>query len=163
MKRPSTSNANTPSITTPSKKLKFSDMKYTITHKCGHTEDIKLYGPYESRERKIKALEGEPCQDCKKAAVNEKVKSMGLQDLNGTEKQVNWANTLRTRTYEALEQLRPRAINKDAKRVLQVLKTYLDSKTNASWWIDNRYDLPTPNGDLANTLYLLNKLHTESR
>ena len=97
------------------------------------------------------------------AAVNEKVKSMGLQDLNGTEKQVNWANTLRTRTYEAIEQLRPRAINKDAERVLQVLKTYLDSKTNASWWIDNRYDLPTPNGDLANTLYLLNKLHTESR
>lgn len=85
--------------------------KYTITHKCGHDEEISLFGPMDERERKIEWLESKPCKACKHAEDNKKAERnavlMGfgftsiaedgsaLPALEGTPKQVTWAEDIR--------------------------------------------------------------------
>lgn len=65
----------------------------------------------------------------------------------GTEKQIKWAEELKSKTISALDKLEIYTITnvKDprAKDVIKGYRSELQSKSNATWWIDNRYDLPT--------------------
>lgn len=45
--------------------------KYTISHACGHSREIQLYGKGSDRERKIGWLEGQDCPQCWAAAKRE--------------------------------------------------------------------------------------------
>lgn len=86
--------------------------KYNITHSCGHTDTVQLYGPHRDRDRRIQWLEGKPCRACEEAnlqarretlneAAAEEAKSLGLPDLVGTPKQVAWATTLRKQILDS--------------------------------------------------------------
>jgi len=37
---------------------------YTITHRCGHTQEHQLFGPGKERDRKIEWLAGTVCSEC---------------------------------------------------------------------------------------------------
>ena len=42
--------------------------KYDITHSCGHTETVQLFGAGKERESRIAYLEKTPCAECKAIA-----------------------------------------------------------------------------------------------
>ena len=121
--------------------------KYTITHTCGHTEEIQLFGKMEDRERKIKWLESQECDGCRKAKANAEAaaakEARGLADLEGSEKQIAWANTIRERAYKCFDGLQQFANNPQAKAMMDGWKAKMDAETTAKWWIDNRNNLPT--------------------
>lgn len=121
--------------------------KYTITHTCGHTEEVQLFGKMSDRERRIAWLENQECEECRRAKANAATAAAkdarGLADLDGTEKQVAWANTIREKAYKCFDSLQQFASNPQAKALMDGWKAKMDAETSAKWWIDNRYNLPT--------------------
>ena len=138
-------------------------MKYTITHSCGHEEQVELFGKAADRDRKVAAMESEPCSECraKEAHVD------GLPDLEGSPKQVAWAGDIRkqfiVRWAENLEKFaqnaeagRKKMEEKKAagenvekyetqyKKITEALEKAqrifggIKKETSASWFIENR-------------------------
>lgn len=122
--------------------------KYTINHICGHSVEIQLFGKYADRERRIAYMETQECEGCRRRKANAAAAAAkadrGLPDLTGSEKQVAWANTIRENAYKALDCLAPFSINDRAKDMVENWRAKMDAETSAKWWIDHRYDLPSP-------------------
>lgn len=72
--------------------------QYNIHHTCGHEETVQIYGTnvHGERTRKAEWLESKPCRDCEREAVRE-ANLAGAAELEGSEKQVSWANDLRAK------------------------------------------------------------------
>ena len=125
---------------------------YTINHKCGHSVEIQLFGKMEDRYRRIEWLETQECEECKRAKANAAAAAAkdarGLADLTGSEKQIAWANTIRESAYKALDCLTPFINNDKVKALIDGWRSKMDAQTTAKWWIDNRYDMPKPHGNL---------------
>lgn len=121
--------------------------KYTINHTCGHQVTIHFFGKYEDRERRIAYLETCECEKCRRSKSNAAAAAAkdarGLTDLTGSEKQVAWANSIREAAYKCLDTLSQFANNEQAKQMISNWKQKMDAQTQAKWWIDNRYDLPS--------------------
>ena len=83
-------------------------MKYTITYKCGHKKEIDIFGKEEYREWKFNQLQSEAaeelCPDCKDKKAAEEAKEMGLLELEGSEKQVKWAENIRVEMLSDLSE-----------------------------------------------------------
>lgn len=131
--------------------------KYNIRYKCGHKEEVQLFGPNVERDRRIKWLESQECDNCRRAKAESEAiasaKARGLPDLEGSGKQVTWATTIRERAYKALDCLAPFASassNSQAKQLVDAWKSKMDAQTQAKWWIDNRDSLPSPFSDATN-------------
>lgn len=109
--------------------------KYTITHACGHTEEVSLFGKHSERERKIAYLESIDCRACWDAAQAAQAKEAGLPDLTGSPKQIAWANGIRNRILaEAAHCIETHPDWPDVDKWLAELK----KETSARWWIDHR-------------------------
>lgn len=109
--------------------------KYTITHTCGHTEEVNLFGKHADRERKIAYLESIDCRACWDAAQAAQAKEAGLPDLTGSPKQIAWANGIRNRILS--EAARCIEAHPDWPNTDKWL-TELKKETAARWWIDHR-------------------------
>ena len=111
------------------------EMKTTVTHTCGHKEDIAVFGKRADREKKIAWLESQPCAECRAAEAAEASKAAGMAALTGSPKQIAWAEDLRTESINAVQKIEARteteAVHKDR------LIKYLGSITSAAWWIEN--------------------------
>ena len=108
--------------------------KYTIVHKCGHTEIVDLFGNHSDRERSIKFYEESNCLDCKAASI----------DLEGTPKQKIWADKIRREFAILAEDLRKRAEpNKTNLLVAEALAAIdrIQKIKDAKKWIDIRFDI----------------------
>ena len=122
--------------------------KYTITYKCGHTEEMQLFGKMNDRDRKIAWYATQDCPECK-AAARAAAKERGLVELQGTAKQVVWAEQIRDKFLELSEQIKKQLETKaEDPRVLELFAVLDDAKRNskASFWIDNRYDFDSVRG-----------------
>lgn len=109
--------------------------KYTITHACGHTEEVNLFGKHSDRERKIAYRESIDCRACWDAAQAAQAKEAGLPDLTGSPKQIAWANGIRNRILsEASRCIEAHPDWPDTDKWLEELK----KETAARWWIDRR-------------------------
>lgn len=121
--------------------------KYTITYSCGHQETIQLYGKTSERMRRIAKMEQCECDACyraKQLAKAETAKEQrGLAELDGTPKQIAWAMTIRESVCKAIDKVRPIATNDQAKAMLDKWEQGINAQTSASWWIDNRYEMPS--------------------
>lgn len=123
--------------------------KYTITYKCGHTEEMQLFGKMADRDRKIAWYATQDCPECKAAAARAVAKERGLVELDGTAKQVVWAEQIRDKFLELSEQIKKQLETKaEDPRVLELFAVLDDAKKNskASFWIDNRYDFDSVRG-----------------
>ena len=113
-------------------------MEQRIIHACGHEQGHYLTGFDSQQERKVKWLKTTSCRDCfvaekraEEAAAaalsNAAISHLDLPPLTGTDRQVSWASTIRTKRLAALM-----SSNSDAEcyACLQV--------TDAKWWIDRR-------------------------
>ena len=113
-------------------------MEQRIIHACGHEQGHYLTGHDSQQERKAKWLKTTNCRDCfvaekraEEAAAaalsSTAISHLDLPPLTGTDRQISWASTIRTKRLAALTNLNSDA---DCKACLQV--------TDAKWWIDCR-------------------------
>lgn len=133
--------------------------KYEVKMSCGHVETIQLFGKMTDRDRKIAWLEENGvCTECRKAQKEqeraeatakaaEKASAENLPELTGSEKQINWALTIRAEKLAKLDEVYNKAVaaaNGDtdklanAKLQIQAFKKVFASFTDAKFWIDNR-------------------------
>lgn len=91
-------------------------MKYTVKFACGHEAVVELFGKSSDREWKLQRLAEGLCPDCYRAqqeaerkaaseAAAEEAKKQGFSELNGSEKQIAWAETIRAKFMSKLEAL----------------------------------------------------------
>ena len=120
---------------------------YYGTYSCGHDGRVNIIGSTKDRQRKADYHFSGMCEECwhkqkeeERIKANmealEKTKEMELPELQGTEKQIAWANTLRIKFIDTVEELAEKASNR--KRIDDVLDYILVTRLKASWYIDNR-------------------------
>lgn len=134
-------------------------MKYDVTYSCGHTGTVELYGAGKDRERRLQYLAKTICCDCQNQQAKDRAANAGLPTLQGSEKQVNWAASIRmafadkaqaiietTKTNaERAIQAQPADADKiiaardnDLRITTAMTDSILSGRTSAAWWIDNR-------------------------
>ena len=80
--------------------------KYIGVYSCGHEGVVNIIGPHKDREWKRERIFSNMCPECYKEYIqkqreevnkkaSEQSEEMELSKLEGTEKQIAWANTLR--------------------------------------------------------------------
>lgn len=129
--------------------------KYTITHSCGHQVVHNIVG--RNRDWEVKRLQERPCTDCYRegmaAVAGEAAERAGLPTLIGSEKQVQWALSIRETMLKGLDEYlayfdgkyeEARAKGTDLSRadamrakLVAAIET-VRGETKARWWIDNR-------------------------
>ncbi len=112
--------------------------KYTITYRCGHTAEVQLYGKYEDREKKIAWYKTIDCPECRAKAQAVASEANGYATLEGSEKQVRWANDIRAKKIADAEKLAAK-VNKN-KDLFDGAVKQMKNEISASWWIDRRND-----------------------
>lgn len=91
-------------------------MKYTVKFACGHEAVVELFGKSSDREWKLQRIAEGLCPDCYRAqqeaerkaaseAAAKEAREQGFAELKGSEKQIAWAETIRARYMEKLEEL----------------------------------------------------------
>lgn len=112
-------------------------MKYDVTFACGHTATVELFGKTSDRERKLQRMAEGLCPDCYRAqqeaerkatseAAAEEAKKQGFAELKGSEKQIAWAETIRARYMEKLEELGKKLNEQD--KHLRIKATWNDEQ-----------------------------------
>jgi len=146
---------------------------YSGTFSCGHEGKVHVTGPMKNRQwivdRKFEGL----CPECYEKHLEEerikanevaaeKAKEMELPELQGTEKQVAWANTLRQKMIDKInegiklhEDIKKPKIAENYRIALDYM---INNKTTAKYYIDNRGESIL---DLSKQLYKENKEDTE--
>lgn len=150
---------------------------YDITHACGHDERIELFGKTSERERRIEWLQERSCTECWKkeraaeaearknkeaAMIVEKLGNDAADAVNalsnatctleGSAKQVAWANDIRAKCIaQILDQVRKLVASIPAKATAQQSAVFatgcnaatstIANETSAAWWIENRDDI----------------------
>ena len=132
--------------------------KYTITRACGHSETVNIGGKVSERDRLASYEERKDCDECYKAkqdaarvaaaaAAAEAAKTAGLPALQGSEKQVAWAESIRANLIAGHEDVRARlaagiAAGKGDDVTVAMLAALdrIVACTSATWYIDHRDD-----------------------
>ena len=113
------------------------DMWYYGTFSCGHEGRVNIVGKMSERQKKADwYFANSTCEECRKKAFEkekeeaaQKVRDLDFPVLSGTEKQVEWANTIRVSFYEHFE-------NKGIP-----VDNIISKESSARFWIDNRGDI----------------------
>lgn len=139
--------------------------KYTVDHTCGHTETHQLIGPHKERDRKLNWLGTTLCSSCYRAEqdrkrekanakASEANKSNGLPDLEGSDKQIAWAESIRLRVCELIRKSEVHVREEIAEceysdqicleitDALTLLTDEIVQQTSAKWWIETGQHLP---------------------
>lgn len=112
-------------------------MKTTVTYACGHTEEIVVYGKRADREKKIAWFEAQLCAECRAREGAAQGAAKGWAALEGSPKQIAWAEDIRGETMDAIAALQTRTDDEAARKGRVI--AYLGGITSAEWWIDNRF------------------------
>lgn len=130
--------------------------KYTITRACGHTETIQIYGPTKDREWKAECESQKVCAVCyaaeqahKREAENKVAAAFSVEQclpaLEGTPKQIAWAEKIRAEVAKSLFAMREKLQNqqlspekKDARAIGVVEINKVLARTSAKDWIETR-------------------------
>jgi hypothetical protein len=107
-----------------------------ITHSCGHEQEHYIIGEYAADyDRQAARLSRGKCDACRTQATALKaseartvVLDLGLGELQGSPKQIAWAETIRAKRLSVLER-------RDRDAVMIVARI-----TDAKWWIERRSD-----------------------
>ena len=133
-------------------------MRYHITYSCGHDENVNLTGKQNSQEYADWLAEG-LCKECYKAEKAKKeaekadaedvvLAKLGMKELEGSPRQVEWANKIRREKIIAMQQCfeeneaaskdQPEDVLKKYYAAKQNLYAWLCEQTSATFWIDRR-------------------------
>lgn len=137
---------------------------YTINFICKHTETRNIVGKEKDRQGKADWMAQGVCSDCyklEKAAERQKELSaqmataaqFTLADLEGSEKQVAWAERIRAKMIVAVENLKRKMVDYANKTELSEIESAqielnlsvfaevieaIGSKVKSTWFIDNQ-------------------------
>ena len=82
--------------------------KYTVTCKCGHVQTVNLTGKWSYREYKLEQYENDLCSSCKAKKREEEFEKqekiseeLGYIKLQGSPKQIQWAESIRLKFDES--------------------------------------------------------------
>lgn len=124
--------------------------KYLVTYSCGCQEYVQLYGKMNERDSRLAYLSAKKCPKCYHAELLEEVetKSSGMPKLEGSEKQIAWAMTIRSKMFDAVKAYEvqidsmPVADENKAKahKMFSDFYAIMLKQTSCRYWIDNRYD-----------------------
>lgn len=118
--------------------------KYYITYKCGHEATVQINGTnvHGERERKAAWYGTIDCPKCKAANTVKANKDAGMAELDGSPKQVAWAESIRGELLPELDQERQSCAEHGAtaEQLAQIdtVLTWLRDQQSAAWWIDHR-------------------------
>lgn len=119
--------------------------QYEIAYRCGHTDTVQIYGTniHGERERTAAAYGCRDCPACQAAKAAQASKDAGLAALEGSGRQVAWAEGIRSKYMPRYAQERQEwaghgATGEQLAKVDKVL-AWLKGQTSAAWWIDNRF------------------------
>ena len=124
-------------------------MKYDITYACGHEGTVSIFGRSRDRERKIEWLQKQICPECEKKErqkqyaaeakeAKEEADELGLPELEGTEKQVEWALTIRSRIISDATRVINIKRHPEKKEYKEAFINWLCRHEAARFWIDVR-------------------------
>jgi len=115
---------------------------YNMTYSCGHETREQLYGPTKDREYRISRAKTSLCPECyrakmiaEKQAKTDALKATmpALPALTGSDKQIAWADKLRTAVVAKL--YATPNLNDIAKRLINAMVND-DAHLSAGWWIN---------------------------
>lgn len=116
--------------------------KYDVTHACGCTHTHQIIGPHKERDKRIASLEMQKCADCWQAEKEEDARktaeanaAKGLVALEGSPKQIAWAETIRAKKLAEIDKLGTSGTCTEA---FFKVADYIKSIAEAKYWIDNR-------------------------
>lgn len=118
--------------------------KYTVTHTCNHQVDHQITGPVKGRQNRADWLATQPCTACKRGEATQAAAkaNSALPALEGTDKQIAWAETIRATQVAKLTELRDRLVKiANSPEVAAKVETIIAAeinRTKASEWIDTR-------------------------
>lgn len=124
--------------------------QYQIAHSCGHERIARITGTDVNGERGRKAawLAAQPCPDCARAAremdhqaqnaaATAQAIAAGLPPLEGSARQVAWAESIRMKLFEELrERYAGTCYAEHAGDIIEVYMRAASVVTSASAWID---------------------------
>ena len=132
--------------------------KYQITHRCGHTVDHNLTGNLAACKSQVEWRGRQDCDECGKAYATAAAKAAneanGLPALEGSEKQIAWAETIRAKFAreidEAAADFRGRVETAKAEghgtakldvvwAAVQSAVAAVRSESSAKQWIENQH------------------------
>lgn len=156
---------------------------YDGTFSCGHKGSVDICGPTKDRQRKAEYRFSGLCPECYKVYLQEekekknkeaaeKSAEMELPRLDGSEKQVAWANSIRLNIVEELYKkmetlekvLKEKGLevipktNLGVNEVSNALDYFIQSHTEAKYWIDIRQCGITFNAIVQNYEQYINDL-----
>jgi hypothetical protein len=133
---------------------------YYGTYSCGHEGRVNIIGPVKDRQWKADKEFSKMCPECWQKHVEkererqneeaaEKAKEMELPELEGSERQVAWANTLRQKLIDRFSKLaedkaevntlnKLYELNVTAEDILKIRDYIITNITSARYYIDNR-------------------------
>lgn len=116
---------------------------YGITYRCGHEDMVQIYGTNVHGERRKKAAwyGTIDCPTCRAAKARQE--HDGLPALEGTDKQVAWADDIRDEVLDEAQKDRDGwaghgATEKQLAAADRII-AWLKDQASASWWIDHKY------------------------
>lgn len=135
--------------------------KYNVLFACGHSEEKELFGKSDDRKKRIEYWGNHGiCSACYRAQQDEEraaakknaeaaAKAANLPAMTGSEKQINWAITIRADMMSALDAINVRAaemiaagthveVAEAAAKRADAVRAYISAKTEAVWFIDHR-------------------------
>ena len=84
--------------------------QYRIDYQCGHSIVEQLYGKTDGRYEHIERQKSRLCPDCYRAQQTEQAadhaEAAGLPKLTGSDKQIAWAETIRSKKLAEIAQQR---------------------------------------------------------
>ena len=126
-----------------------------VTYSCGHEGKIEVYGKADKRNYVVSMKERDLCPECYRKEQQEKIstetKEMRFPELNGSEKQISWANQIRLNASKDLSDTEKNArqlkLLKLVKRVPaettieeieKEIKNYFETTIESKEYIDSR-------------------------
>jgi hypothetical protein len=107
----------------------------TIKYTCGHAEQQQMYGKVSERTHRADYLGRGDCPACASAKAAERSKLAGLPALQGSDKQIAWAQDIRA---TKLAELPPIKLRHPETERMQGYVEALKARSEAKFWIDNR-------------------------
>lgn len=115
--------------------------QYQINFACGCEETKQIYGKIVDRQKKADWLETQDCYECQRKAEQKQAQKsaveQGLPSLEGSDKQIAWAEMIRQEHLEINKYSFAKVAEKGNSEHLRLVEAYRN-ETSAKWWIDNR-------------------------
>lgn len=123
---------------------------YYGTYSCGHEGRENIIGPGKDRQRIADYRFSRSCPDCYRERVEASrnkeneysaklAKQMELPELNGSEKQISWANTIRQNIINNYQLEVKAADEEDQGFMSDIFNIWLTLHTSAAFFIENQF------------------------